>query len=187
VTVDGHRHPSSPHRCGSGQLWFRVDDCVTDEDAVSLWPVYDAVFHDRPDRDDWRAAVWDKHSVRAGFRLARAYDGEHLIGFAYGYEGQPGQWWTDNARTVLAPEVADAWLGGHFELVSIGVLDRARGAGVGRELLCTVTEGLSYQRCLLMTTADESDPARRLYASDGWRVIGPGIGESQVIMAKRMP
>ena len=38
---------------------------------------------------------------------------------------------------------------------------------------------------LLMTTSDEADPARRLYASDGWRVIGPGIGEETVIMGKR--
>jgi ribosomal protein S18 acetylase RimI-like enzyme len=160
---------------------------VTGEDAVALWPVYDAVFHDRPDFDDWRATVWERHSARAGFRLARAYDGRDLIGFAYGYEGHPGQWWTDNARQVLAPEVADAWLGGHFELVSIGVLERARGAGAGRALLRSITDGLSSQRCLLMTTAQESDPARRLYASDGWRVIGPGIGGGQVIMAKRMP
>jgi ribosomal protein S18 acetylase RimI-like enzyme len=160
---------------------------VTDEDAVSLWPVYDAVFHDRPDIDDWRAAVWDRHSARAGFRLARAYEGGTLIGFAYGYDGQPGQWWTDNVRKVLAPEVAAEWLGGHFELVSIGVVERARGAGVGRELLRGITDGRSSQRCLLMTTADEADPARTLYASDGWRVIGPGIAEDQVTMGKRMP
>jgi hypothetical protein len=35
-----------------------------------------------------------------------------------------------------------------------------------------------------MTTADELDPARRLCASDGWRVLGPGIRDGQVIMGK---
>ncbi len=174
-------------RAAARPFRVRVDSSVTSEDAVSLWTVYNAVFPDRQGLDDWRSAVWDRHSGRAGFRLARAYAGTDLIGFAYGYEGQPGQWWTDNARRVLAPEVADAWLGGHFELVSIGVLGRARGIGVGRGLLRRITEGLSSRRCLLMTTADEADPARRLYASDGWRVIGPGIGEAQVIMAKQMP
>lgn len=34
------------------------------------------------------------------------------------------------ARTVLDPEVADVWLDGHFELVSIGVVGGARGPGI---------------------------------------------------------
>jgi hypothetical protein len=48
-----------------------------------------------------------------------------------------------------------------------------------------ITDGLGHDRLLLMTTSDDADPARRLYASDGWRVIGPGIGEGTVIMGKR--
>ena len=36
-----------------------------------------------------------------------------------------------------------------------------------------------------MTTADATDPARRRYASEGWQVIGPGIGNGTVIMGKR--
>lgn len=79
--------------------------------------------------------MWDKHSGRPGFRLARGYDSDGLVGFACGYTGQPGQWWTDQARHVLAPPVAHEWLGGHFELVSIGVVRRARGHRVGRGLL----------------------------------------------------
>lgn len=172
---------------GPVALQVRVDDSATAEDGASIWPVYDAVFHDWSDCDSWRVAVWDKHRGREGFRLARAYDDAALVGFAYGYVGQPGQWWTDNARQVLTPEVAEAWLGGHFELVSIGVVESARGAGVGRALLQRITEDLSQQRWVLMTTADASDPARRLYTSDGWEVIGPGIDAERVIMAKRRP
>ena len=100
-----------------------VDDCA---DAAAVWPVYQAVFGDHADLDAWREAVWDRHRGRAGFRVARAFEGDSLVGFAYGYTGEAGQWWTDNARAVLAPEVADAWLGGHFEVVSLGVLPAAR-------------------------------------------------------------
>ena len=127
--------------------------------------------------------VGQAHRTR-GLPAARAYVDAGLVGFAYGYTGRPGQWWTDNAAEVLGPEVADAWLGGHFELVSIGVLEQVRGAGVGRALLRAVTTDLPQARWLLMTTADETDPARRLYASEGWRVIGPGLGEGRVIMAR---
>jgi ribosomal protein S18 acetylase RimI-like enzyme len=162
---------------------FRLDESVEESDSDELWPVYDAVFGDHPDYRTWREAVWDKHTGRPGFRLARAYE-DSLVGFAYGYTGEGGQWWTDNARTVLEPDVADAWLGGHFELVSIGVVEQARRAGIGRELMHVLTDGLPHERLLLMTTADPADPARRLYASDGWRVIGPGIGDATVILGK---
>jgi GNAT superfamily N-acetyltransferase len=166
---------------------FTLDETVSDQDAREVWPVYDSVFGDVPDVATWREAVWDRHRVREGFRLARAYGDETLIGFAYGYTGRPGQWWTDNAQTVLEPEVAAAWLGGHFELVSIGVLPDARRDGVGRGLLRVLLEGLPHERLLLMTTSDAADPARRLYASEGWEVLGPGTGPGTVIMGKRCP
>jgi hypothetical protein len=45
--------------------------------------------------------------------------------------------------------------------------------------------GLPHERLLLMTSADPHDPARRLYASEGWDVLGPGIGDETVIMGRR--
>ena len=99
-----------------------------------LWPVYRSVFDDFYDAQAWRDGLWDRHSARPGFRLVLAREGDVLVGFAYGYTGEPGQWWTDRAATVLTPVVASDWLGGHFELVSIGVDGSARGAGIGRQL-----------------------------------------------------
>lgn len=164
---------------------FRVDESVGEADAREVWPLYDSVFGDVPDFPTWREAVWDRHHGREGFRLARAYVDDALVGFAYGYTGRRGQWWTDNAAQVLEPEVAAAWLDGHFELVSIGVTSAARGSGIGRGLMRVLLDGLPHERLLLMTSSDPADPARRLYASEGWQVLGPGIGEGTVIMGKR--
>jgi ribosomal protein S18 acetylase RimI-like enzyme len=164
---------------------FRVDDAVSQETAAELWPVYDSVFGDYSDPETWRESVWDKHSVREGFRLARAYDDDSLVGFAYGYTGQRGQWWTDNVRPLLDPEVAETWLGGHYELVTIGVVPAARRRGIARGLVRALLQGLPHERLLLMTTADPRDPARRLYEAEGWRVLGPGIGEATVTMGRR--
>ena len=166
-------------------LRFRVDDSIAEDDGAVVWPVYETIFGDYSDRETWRGDVWDKHSVRSGFRLARAYDADVLVGFAYGYTGERGQWLSDNLRKVLEPEVAEAWLGGHFELVSIGVVDAARRGGIGRGLMHALLDGLPHDRLLLMTSSDPSDPARRFYASEGWHVLGPGVGEATVIMGRR--
>jgi ribosomal protein S18 acetylase RimI-like enzyme len=164
---------------------YDLATAVTEDESRSLFEVYDEVFGDVPDYANWRRGVWDRHTARDGFRLARASDQAGLVGFGYGYTGERGQWWTDHAAQVLAPEVAEEWLGGHFELVSIGVLDRARGRGVGRRLLDRLTLGLPHDRWVLMTTADADDPARHLYARAGWEVVGPGLRDDQVVMARR--
>lgn len=166
---------------------YDVVPAVSDEETRSLFEVYDAVFGDQPDYAAWRSGVWDRHAGRAGFRLARARDEDRLVGFGYGYTGERGQWWSDRAAEVLGPEVAQVWLGGHFELVSIGVLAACRGRGVGRTLLDHLTGDLPHERCLLMTTADAEDPARHLYARAGWQVVGPGLRDGQLIMGRRRP
>jgi ribosomal protein S18 acetylase RimI-like enzyme len=159
------------------------DDTVRDE----LWPLYRRVFGDFDNVRAWRDGVWDRHSARPGFRLAVAREGDSLVGFAYGYTGEHGQWWTDRAATVLDPAVASDWLGGHFELVSIGVAETARGAGVGRHVMTALTDGLAQSRWVLMTSADPDAPARRLYRSTGWAVIGPGLSDDRVIMGRAWP
>jgi ribosomal protein S18 acetylase RimI-like enzyme len=164
---------------------YDVVGVLADDDSRQVFEVYDAVIGDQPDYAAWRSGVWDRHAARDGFRLVRAYDEERLVGFGYGYTGAGGQWWTDHAATVLAPDVADEWLGGHFELVSIGVLETARGSGVGRTLLERLTHDLPHERWVLMTTADAADPARHLYARAGWKVIGPGLRDGQVIMGRQ--
>ena len=158
-----------------------VDESLVDDE---LWPLYRRVFGDFDDLDRWRSQVWDRHATRSGFRLASAREEGALVGFAYGYTGEHGQWWTDSAAEVLHPAVAADWLGGHFELVSIGVDEAARGAGVGRQLMAALTVGLDQPRWLLMTSSDPRDPARRLYRSTGWAVIGPGLSDGQVIMGR---
>ena len=179
-----------PDRSGSdGADLPRVDlvTSVTDDDAVELWPVYDAVFADQPDLATWRAEVWDRHVARAGFRLARARVDGRVLGFGYGYTGEAGQWWTDHLAPRLGPAVAAEWLGGHFELVSIGVLAEGRRRGLGTGLLRALTDGLPHERWVLTTSADADDPARHLYAREGWQVIGPGLRDDQVTLGRRRP
>jgi ribosomal protein S18 acetylase RimI-like enzyme len=90
---------------------------------------------------------------RASRRWSGGYDADALVGFAHGYTGEFGQWWTDSAREVLEPQVDEAWLGGHFELVSVGVAGAARRAGIGRGLMRALLDRLPHERLLLMTSS----------------------------------
>ena len=158
---------------------------VTGTGAEDVFRVYDAVFGDLRDYAAWRSQVWDRHVARPGFRLARAHDDGRLVGFGYGYTGERGQWWTDRMARLLPGDTAHTWLGGHFELVSLAVLESHRRRGVGRGLLGCLTAELPHDRWLLMTSADAQDPARHLYARTGWEVIGPGLRDGQVVMGRR--
>lgn len=71
--------------------------------------------------------------------------------------------------------------------MSIGVAKTARGAGVGAQMMTALTQGLEQSRWVLMTSSDPEDPARRLYRSSGWAVIGPGFSQEQVIMGRARP
>lgn len=125
------------------------------------------------------------HRARAGFRLALAHDGERVAGLSWGYAGERGQWWADRVSAAL-PEVATDWIGGHFELVELGVRTEARGRGIGSALLTTILGALPHDRALLTTDADPRDPGHRLYAATGWSLLGT-MPTGEVVMGRRLP
>jgi ribosomal protein S18 acetylase RimI-like enzyme len=149
------------------------------EDAV--WSLYDRVFADFADQATWHDAMWERHRTRDGFRLVTAYDAESLIGFGWCYLGERGQYWPDLVVDRLPREVTDEWVGGHLEVVELAVAPHARRAGVGRRLHDQMVAGRGDRRGLLGTSADESDPAVRLYRDCGWVTLGLLADDVQVM------
>jgi ribosomal protein S18 acetylase RimI-like enzyme len=139
--------------------------------ASRIWPCYQAVFGDFASHETWRQDLFDRHAARAGYRLAVGSDDGAVAGFAWGYIGQRGQYWTDLACGVLPSEITDVWVGGHFEFVELAVLPDYRRRGLGSRLHDTLLAGVT-QRCLLSTADDAADPAVRLYLRHGWRKLG---------------
>jgi ribosomal protein S18 acetylase RimI-like enzyme len=154
--------------------------------ADEVFAVYDAVFGDHPDLAEWREALYDKHCARDGFRLAVARDGERLVGFAWGYVGLRGQYWSDWVVRELPAEVTEDWVGGHFELVELAVLEECRRHGLGRRLHDVLLDGVQSDRGLLSTDNHDS-PAVRLYASHGWLKLGELSPEVQVMGLRLHP
>jgi len=119
-----------------------------------------------------------QHAHRRDFRAVLALDGERLVGAAYGYRGEPGQWWHDVVRQVLAPEVAARWLRDSFEVVQIAVRPDAQGQGTGGRLHDALI-GVVPNRTAVLTTSQLESPATYLYRSRGWtklhhRLVFPG-------------
>jgi ribosomal protein S18 acetylase RimI-like enzyme len=129
-----------------------------------------------------------RHAQRPGFRccVARDRDKDLVVGFAYGYTGQAGQWWHDVVARALDRATADRWLPGSFEFVELAVTPAAQGRGIGGRLHDALMEGLPHRTALLSTRRAET-PALRLYRRRGWvpvleNFVFPGGAEPYVIL-----
>ena len=145
--------------------------------------MYAVVFGPDGGFEAWRESPWERHRARTGFRLATARDEGRLVGFGWGYTGHRGEYWPDLVAEAL-PDL-DGWVGGHFELVELAVLEECRGRGAGRRLHDVLLDGLPHDRALLSTAADEADPAVRLYRSRGWQRLGL-LGPDRQVMGLRL-
>jgi GNAT superfamily N-acetyltransferase len=125
----------------------------------------------------WRDHGWPSQSTFPGLRFFAVYRDGGPIGFAYGYRGARGQWWTDRFAEALGPDIAEDWIGDHFELSEIAVQPASAGRGLGGLLHDAVLAGADGRRALLCTALGDT-PARRLFDHRGWTpldVLGEGF------------
>ena len=164
---------------------------VTGSEAIRLLPelvdVYRSAFTVPPYNEDegavarFRGEQLPRHAEREGFRCVVAREDEQTLGFAYGYTGRRGQWWTDYVAERVPQELADEWLDGHFEFVELAVDPDHHGRGLGGALHDALLAGLPHTRALLSTWRDEV-PARRLYLTRGWTVLQEELDPSSSLL-----
>ena len=114
-----------------------------------------------------RRSIIAAHLQREGLRAVVALDGERMVGVAYGYRGEPGQWWHDQVRDALTPLQAQEWLDGAFEVCELHVRPALHGTGLGRRLLAALLADVP-SRTAILTTPDAETRARRFYRAGGW-------------------
>jgi len=125
------------------------------------------------------------HSQRDGFKFVVSRSADLITGFAYGYTGQRGQWWSDRVAEAVPAELAEEWIGGHFEVVDLAVVVEAQRQGLGADLMKALMTGLPNRKALLTTYVDDR-PAPRLYRRLGWRLLVADLGWGSALFGMDM-
>lgn len=115
------------------------------------------------------------HAGREGFRLVVVREAGAVRGFAYGYSGRDGQWWTEQIRASAPHEVVDEWFGAHLDVVLLAVDPAAQGRGFGRSLMEALLLDRPEERAVLTTYRGEDRPAPRLYRRLGFELLATGV------------
>jgi ribosomal protein S18 acetylase RimI-like enzyme len=129
--------------------------------------------------DEWARDRLPRHAGRDGFVFLVARGEGQVAGFAYGYSGAYGQWWTDHVAEALSDEQRAVWLDPpHFEVVELHVRPAYQRSGVGSRLLAQLLSLQAHDRALLSTQRG-SRKARAFYAKNAWQELaevdfGPG-------------
>ncbi|MEV4258742.1 GNAT family N-acetyltransferase [Spirillospora sp. NPDC049652] len=166
--------------------------------------VYAAAMRPPEEQLPGRYSIMQRHTTHPRFRAfvverprsLPALPGD-VLGFAYGFHGETGQWWHDVVRRALTerdgPDHAAYWLDDAFEVAELHVHPGAQGHGHGRALLNALCEGRRETTVVLSTLdLDRDSPARRLYRSVGLRDLlvdfeFPGGGPPYAVMGGTLP
>lgn len=132
------------------------------------------------DAENFAEATLRRHARRAGFKLVVSVTDGTVSGYAYGFTGRRGQFWSDWLAGTVPADIAETWVGDHFELVDMVVDPAFRGNGVAGLLHDELVSGLPQERALLATVPG-AGAAPRLYEGRGWQVVAAEIDGSKAL------
>lgn len=110
---------------------------AADELAAVYARAFGAPGYDEPPdaAERFRIEQLPRHADRDGFRCVVARSSGRVVGFAYGYTGERGQWRSDRVAASAPAGIVDRWLGGHFEFVKLAADPARQGRASARH--CT--------------------------------------------------
>jgi ribosomal protein S18 acetylase RimI-like enzyme len=170
------------------EVWDRIELSARCEDVLR---VYAAAMEVSVPSAMTRRGILLSHLDRRDLRAVAASDGEDLVGIAYGYVGEPGQWWHDQVAAAMSTEARRRWLSHAFEVCELHVRPEHQGHGLGRMLLETLLTDTGTATAVL-STPDRETRAREFYRAGGWQdlVRGlrfPGDPRTFAVLGKPLP
>jgi len=163
-----------------------------------------AIYADAMDADvallPGRRELMRRHAGYPEFKAfqARSAGGAHdgaVLGFSYGFHGQPGQWWYDAVSAALTraigPAATAGWLADCLEVAEVHVRKDQQRCGIGTQMLTALADGRP-ERTALLSTPDRESTARRLYRRLGFYDLltgysFPGGSPPYVVMGAVLP
>ena len=173
----------SPVRWEAGDLIRHLDN-VLDIYAEAMGYPADTV--------ESRRGFVAAHTRRPGFRAVATLDAEGSpIGFGYGYDSAPGQWWHEQVRAGLEPSTYRAWMADCFEVVELHVQPTAQGHGLGYSQLLLLLDDVP-RRTVVLSTPEGESRAWRLYRRTGFVDVlrdyaFPGDNRPFAILGRSLP
>ncbi|MGN6791928.1 MAG: GNAT family N-acetyltransferase [Streptosporangiaceae bacterium] len=141
-----------------------------------------AIYSDAMDADaallPGRRELMRRHATYPDFKAlqvrAHGYpvdDPRSVLGFSYGFRGEPGQWWYDAVSAALCrtigPALTAGWLADCVEVAEVHVRTEQQRQGIGTRMLTALTAGRP-ERTAMLSTPDRETTARRLYRRMGF-------------------
>lgn len=192
--------PTGPVRLAYATRMYpaaRLADFTTDQFLASLntlTGIYAAAMAPPPQQLPGRHAIMERHAGYTAFRAVVATaqpappptpgrDGTApptgpIVGFAYGFHGEAGQWWHDLVREALARRLgrrpARTWMNDSFEIAEVHVHPDHQGRGTGHAMLLRLATGRP-ERTAVLSTMDADTKAHRLYLGVGFTDLLPGF------------
>lgn len=121
------------------------------------------------DAQSFAEGTYPKHVGWPGFRLFIAAIDANPLGFIYGYQSLPGQWWHDEVRDALIQANQGHWLENALELAEIAVLPQFQGRGIGTRLIDAFLSEVAQPVLLALEASDER--THTLYAAQGFHDV----------------
>jgi ribosomal protein S18 acetylase RimI-like enzyme len=127
-------------------------------------------YSDRERANEVRKRIASQHGSRPGFRaLCALHSDGRVIGMAYGYRSEPGQWWHEAVSAVVSAASYRRWMTDAWELAEIAVAPAYQSMGIGRALIDRLLEDVSEATCVLSTQTNSR--AHELYERAGFQVF----------------
>lgn len=138
--------------------------------GASIREIYEAALGMTPEASEYLLTRIRK-SAEGGLNpiVLGAFEGENLVGFVFGFDFAPENWWAQQIDSRLPKDFN--WYDSTFELNELAVLPTCQKNGYGRRLMTELLRLIPHRHALLATKKENNDHVIRFYQDLGFAIV----------------